>query len=478
MSKKVKNLIIAIVCVCLLAGSLVVVLKLTPKNPADGSSSAAPVTSTEEYPLIAQETDSVLKIVIKNETDEITFDKSEDTLTVEELKDLPLSKSTLMYFASDFAAITASKKISTEKLEDFGLADPKLSAAVTYADQSVKSFVIGDEASGSSGCYLMMADDPTVYVVPSSLGDKLKTTKLSLIDTTLVSVSATAADGSQTQAAVGDITLSGTSRPVPLEIKTLGKDDPDAAMMMASHVLVYNGNREATNPDLLSAAMQSMTSVYATGVAYIRPDAAKLKELGLDNPASIAKYAVNGTEYTIKLGTQNDEGDYYALFNDVNVVYTIGKGSLPWATWTRTDILSRLLFIASINDVKSVTIKTADIDEQFIIEGTDDAMAIKHKGKAVNLDKFKSLYQTLISTVPEAPAEQKPTGEPTFTMTFEYKDASRQKSVITMTPNGTRRLYFAVNGVGIYNVLDSAAEKIVSETKKYIESGAESNPLG
>ena len=109
-----------------------------------------------------------------------------------------------------------------------------------------------------------------------------------------------------------------------------------------------------------------MLSLYAIRAVKAHPTAAQLKEYGLDKPYSTAEITLcgavlkvhrrrqdnrhfyNTTKHTVKLGKKDDEGNYYALVNDINAIYLVAPSSVPWAELKYDDIASEMLFLRDI----------------------------------------------------------------------------------------------------------------------------------
>ena len=61
-------------------------------------------------------------------------------------------------------------------------------------------------------------------------------------------------------------------------------------------------------------------------------------------------------EHTVILGKKDEDGNYYAMIDDYDVIYLVSPSSVPWAETTYNDIATTMLFSKMITDVKSVTV--------------------------------------------------------------------------------------------------------------------------
>ena len=64
----------------------------------------------------------------------------------------------------------------------------------------------------------------------------------------------------------------------------------------------------------------------------------------------------NGVSFTVRLGGKDESGNYYAMLDGVDIVYTVAASNVPWAEEQYGDLLADFLFLEYITDLKSVTL--------------------------------------------------------------------------------------------------------------------------
>lgn len=480
MSKRVRNLIITLAAAAALVGVLVALLLSSPK----GEDSSSQISSDAGISLIAAQNKDIQKLTVSNPEDTFTLTQlSENEWEVPELTGLPVYSNSMVYLISDFSTMSAGKQVDAPSdLSLYGLAEPRGTVNTVHQDGTQHTFRLGDKTPDGNGVYLSLDEDPNVYIMDSALEDSFLKTKLDLLDTTLVSLevdSSQTAQGQSSAAEIETFSFSGTSRAVPFTLARVSEEEQDAtsSLGITAYTVGYQNKKVASDSNKLNTLLPACTNVNAKDAVAIRPTRAQLAEYGLDNPQSVAAFTYRGATYTLSLGRYDEEeGCYYAMKGGVDVVYRLSKTAVPWAEYQYTDLLSTLLFMADIKDVASITVHGGGIDKTYeLTYDTENANVtqVVSDGKTytteADISNFKKLYQMLISAQVEelAPSEPAKGASPALTITFRYHDGSRADDVITLTPNGTRRLFFAVNGEGIFNVREAFVEAVAKAVQDF-----------
>ena len=481
MSKKVRNLIIALVAALLLVGVLVALVLTSPggENVSSQTSSASTIS------LLAAQNKDVKTLTVTNSQDTFTLNQlSENEWEVPELNGLPVYKNNLVYLVSDFSTVDAQKQVENPgELADYGLAQPRATVTTTHQDGTRHTFRLGDKTPDGDGVYMTMDQDAGVYVMDSLMEDSFLKTKLDLLDTTLVSLEVdsdqSTAQGQSTAAEIEKFSFAGTSRQVPFVMDRVTEEEAEASQLMgmAAYTVSYNGKTAACDSNKLDGLLSACTNINARDAVAIRPSGDQLAQYGLDKPQSVLTFTYKSVSYTISLGNYDEEeACYYAMKEGVDVVYRLSETAAPWAKYQYTDMLSTLLFMADIKDVASVSIQGQGIDSTYEITYDDEAQSVtkvvgdgKEFTSETAVSDFKKLYQMLISGQVEevAPSDPPEGTAPALTITFRYRDSSRSADVVTLIPNGTRRHFFAVNGEGIFNVREAFTQAVVKAVQDF-----------
>ena len=483
MSKRIRSLMIGVAALVVLVGALVALLIFLPKDKDDddGTSSVAPA---ETYQVVNVKSTDIKTLSITNKEDSFVLTQEKtDEWSCAALADLPFEKSLYQSTATSFAAITASQKIeSPENLADFGLAEPAATAELTLNDGTVVKLSLGSNAPGSMGCYIQKDGDSSVYLIDTYTADNFQKTKKSMIKTSLITSANTSVDPqtgqSVTTSAIESLTLSGTNFPQKMSFVAYTEAEmaDENTYHMSAFAFVENGKKQDVNSNAFDPVASSFPSFYASEAVELTPSADKLTEFGLDNPTAIADVVFEGKTYRIQIGKKvaAAEGEtaadsYYMLFNDYKVVYKVMGSSIPWRDIKKNSLIANMLFITNIDNVSKIAVKAEGIDVVFELKGTGDDLVVTQNGKTVSTDTFRKLYQVYIGVTPEEEAAGKPAGSPVYTMTFSYNDTSKADSVITLTSNGARRYFYAINGEGNVNVSEGVLERLMTKTKQFIE---------
>ncbi|NLM80335.1 MAG: DUF4340 domain-containing protein [Clostridiales bacterium] len=475
MKKQVRTLIIVSVIVLLLAGALLALLFLLPENEDDTSSDVVSETSID---VVSKTTDKdgktvdrpVKKVVIKNEAEFEISENREKQLAVKGFEDLPVNESQIDLLTTELASLTATRKVAEDSsnAKDFGLDKPRATAVATFHDDTVIKFELGNDAPSDLGAYVRVEENGPIYLVDSAFAEHLLDPPEEYIGTTLITPPEARSDSEDSSdsgssgdtAVLRSLKLSGSFRNSrALEIAINEKTDARDWFSIYTYLTVSpvkKGVREN-----FSEKAQSMLSLYAIRAVKAHPTAAQLKEYGLDKPYSTAEITLavqslkstdddktiatfyNTTKHTVKLGKKDDEGNYYALVNDINAIYLVAPSSVPWAELKYDDIASEMLFLRDIKTMKSVEIEVNGKKTKINLthfpdeEDRDKNLKVEIGGKQYPTDQFRTFYQVLMGIRRHGESAQKPGGKPevvislipektgeTITASFYKKSAS------------------------------------------------------
>ena len=450
MKPATRNLLILGVCIVALGGALAALLLTDGDAEASSTSSAL-----EDIALLNKEEADVASIEVKNTTGLFTIVPSEKqpeasaagtssetdgeaddgaasseaepeiTFTVQELEGLPQDSYAVKTAAEGGWKLFATKKIGTvSNPSDFGLSTPQATVTVTFRDGSAYGYEIGNASVEDSTAYYVRGQDAEeVYVanVPLSyLQDKTGFLSRQVLDFTSLKTDASAP--------FRKLILSGTAVSQPI---TLQQGDGILYLMTEPKMAEADTETVTALTDLLS-------SLTAGGVEALHPDTSTLREYGLENPANVVRMTTTeGTEYTLKAGTEKD-GNRMVMLDGVDIVYRIMDDSLT--AWTDLikpfDVQSKILLTRSVESVQSLNVtiggdmayrwdvaRTKDEDKS-----TEDTTYYNYSvtdsaGGAKDYTAFTNLYQTLMSeTELEDAGDAQPQGAPAFRADVAYYD--------------------------------------------------------
>jgi len=470
MKKQLKYLIIFGAVLVVLGGALAALL-LTPNDGDETSSGLSTIK------IVDREKDTVEQVELINTHGTLHMVRTgNDKWEIPAMKGLPMSDDAMAILAGDVSFVAAYQKLESPKdAGEYGLAPAQATAKATFSDQSELVFELGNEIAGDSGYYFRVQGEEAIYVVPSDIGDSYLSKPGDFISSVMIAINILS-DVEQNQS-VGTIdlpwmTLAGETRSSPIEIKKR-ENIQKLHVGAAAFFIVEKGNWAWIEELRMVELLEPFKTIMAIDVPVVRPTDAQLQEYGLKTPFSTCAFTSGGQTYFIKLG-HLEEGLYYAMVDGVDVIYKIGQESVPWAKTIKADLVSKKICMPSITTMKSVTVTTRDgtykFDVTFSSKEQQASMVdrVRWNNEEIDESNFRSYYLNLIFPMGEEPAQTVPTGKPALTIIYDYQDGDRD--VVDYIPNGARRYFAQVNGVGYFNVRDYYVDKIIADTQKVIKN--------
>lgn len=502
MSKQVRTLILAGVAVVALVALLLVLVFLLPGNGGEDASSTA--VSDTSVTLLDKSTDAdgktvdnpIKSIQITLRDESFTLSQNEDgDLVADPYKDLPINTYEISYLVSTLKTVTATREISSspDSPADYGFtgefAAPVSSdvsgtssgessasaekavgltaqVSVTYHDDSIHSFELGRESPTKEGYYLREVGSDPIYLVDSTFASTLAQPSTTYIGLNVVTSPSVKTDDDNGQALLREIELTGRVRSSPLILRRSTADDN--LNNASNYVITKPYFRAANSSSDAVTALDTYTSVTASGVEKPYPTAEDLKRYGLDDPYSTAVFtlAVETTEeaetsgetaktsyyniqkHTIQLGNKNDNGEYYGLvYNEdqrIPVVYLFSSSSVAWAEAQYDDVAETLLFLRNIDSLSHVILTANGQETDFLLEHfpdeaeREDQMKVTSGGQTYDTENFRNLYQVLMSIYRKGAAPAEPSGDPVLSLKLvpiTASDGTVELSIYKHDPN-------------------------------------------
>ncbi len=482
MKTSTRNLIIVAAGIVVLGGATAA-LMLT--GGGQGASSSPVSTSTID--LVSKKSEDIVSMSVKNKKGSYTLipvtktvpatssassgsassAETETTYTVKELENVPIDSAAAGQVIQNGFSLTASKNLGTvDNLDEYGLKDPQATVEVSFKDGSSYNYKIGSESATDSSAYYMSGEDSNnVYVV--SVDSGILEDQNYFISKAILTVAA--ANGEQND--FTKVTLSGRNFPQPITVGKVG----DADKIMSP----FSADTDANN---VSAIETALTTVTASSVEAVNPDAAALKNYGLDQPAAIAEFTANKVNYKLLAGAKKDNS-YYVMLDKGNVVYLVSADSItPWAEATAFSLRSKLIFTPMITDVKSISVTQGTAATQVTVartkdetKSTEDTPAFTYKvtgtdAKALDYEtNYKNFYKNLISIELLEGSDAKPSGTPAYSVEYQYFDKNT-KDILQFYNGGDRRYLVVLNGEVCGTVTSTDVDKIFTSYQQ-LQSG-------
>ena len=481
MKKNIRIMIITVAAVIILVAMLLILMNL-PSSDGGGASSTA---SSASISLNTKTADDVSKVEVKNNSDRYTVEmKSADSYSVEGLDGFDLNKTSISALKSDSAGVAATQLVEeqAEDLSIYGLDSPKAEATITYKDGETLSLAVGNEAAGNAGTYVMVNGESKVYLFNSAKVDTFSYPLLEYVSKAITpsqeeAVAAansgevsSSSDGQTQTPQFAKMTLSGTVREEPIVV------EPAEAISGISQFNITSPKEKAADYTKISEYVGAVYGLTADEVVAVNPTDADLESFGLKEPYSkiVADFDV-GT-VTLLASSPDAAGNVYVMNGDrTNVVYRIEAKTLTWLSATYTDLASKLLFTPNIKNVKTMTVTTPDKTYVFNLTSVVDednenslTTTITYEGKELDEDIFKDYYQNMISVSTDEETTEQPTGDPIFSVKYEYADTSRTPDVVEFYDAGSRRVFIVFNGKCDSLTVSTYVDKMVQDSEKVV----------
>lgn len=451
--KKKKGLIIGIVILLLLLGAyfLLRYLNLDEDNTEEED-------TTETVFEIDAEDISNIQIVSGENT--FDFSHGDDTWSYVQDANFPLSESSILDKVSSLTSISSSRTIENpEKLSDYGLEDPEVTATVTDTEGETTKLSLGTTNDAVSGCYMSLNDDTSkIYLVDTSLKTNLQ------FDLSDIAVKEDIP--SITGSTITSVTIQkpeGTARLYQDSTSETGWTFADT-----------DGSTVPADSSLVSTYTSNFSALAWTD--YVTYDLSNLETYGLDNPTVITvDYQVEeeaedsssedtetsddsteeSTENTSEdsedteedstvtvdkqmvmlLGDQTEDGNYYyGKLQDDTCIYTIGLSSIQSITdIQKEDFLSTKVADYSFADLDTVTFtrngetyvaskETVEVESEDEDGETTEETRYLINDKEIDTTDFNSFYNLITAMTWQSQDDSaQPSGEPDISINF-YKD--------------------------------------------------------
>ncbi len=399
--------------------------------------------------------------------------------TVQELGGCPVDTGETNSVVQDGFSLSATKNIGkADNLAEYGLQNPQATIEVTFRDGSNFGYKIGSAtATDSSAYYMCGLESNNVYVVNVDAG--ILEDANYFVTKDMLSISA----GSDTSGTSGNSSSNNDFSAISLS----GKNFPKGATLQKNsdgQLAIVSPAAFDVDTNSLSSIESALSSLSADSVAAVHPDAAALKKYGFDAPTVAVDFTANKKPYKLVIGAQNSKG-YYAMVNDVNVVYHVTADSVNGlVTQNLFSLRSKLIFLPNIATIKRITVASGGKTDEINVSRTEnpasstkDKKAYNYKvagnaGKALNYDTdYRNAYQTLIGLTVYAAAETDaaPSGTPDISIQYDYFDKA---DVVTLDlyKLDSRRYTAVLNGK-VYGLCDRNDVDPVLQTVSNFEAG-------
>ena len=460
MKNRKKALIIAVICLAAAAVLYLLAVKLNQKEENEDSSDDSLVISSVD-------SDKITAISYEKDGKSLSFIKEDGTWYDAEDKSFPVDQDSLTTMTNALGAVSATRKLEDpEDLSEYGLDSPILTVRYTSSDNKEAEFSVGDTNDAASGAYLKISGDDAVYLVASDFADSFNSDIYQLAD--MESFPTITSDS------ITDINVESDSH--TLEIK----NDSDGG-----RTILENGEEQENCAE--SAVTQFINTV--TGITFkshVEYNCKDLSKYGLDKP--IADISVDYTttenvssesaqetadteetefetetetvevakQLVLHIGSQNEDGDYYAALDGSKEVHVISADTVKELTEKKaSDFVDNTILSGTLNNAKSIDV-TIGSDSWHLVK--EEVVKADDTDTADSAETESSASENAAETTDAAAVADETTADESETETEAETEEKWFVGDTEISLTELASVYKDLSGMSAEKILDAAAE--------------------
>ena len=437
------KLVLIAACVVAVLGIAAGVLMLHPEESASSDITFKAVEPVE-----------VAQIVISNQHGTFDVAFTGEGYRVEDIPAELVDIEALIDLLTYAGKVSALRTATTEPqdLARYGLADPAAHVEITYLDESRLALAIGNVEPVSEQTYVRVGNDPAVYLMEAKRTNGFLLPKKAYVEDQVTPKLAL----SSPLSAVLDATFQGGKLEEPVTMQAVTPEDPEVvrtAMSFgtATHIVRGHGVYELdqTYGVEMLGALLGITAHDIVGYNLTREE---INAFGFDQPTMQVAFDLrNGIDVEVAhydLAVLRKDDAYYMTCNDNGVIYAVQKPAFLELEYSKLPV--RWFLSPLLMDVRAIDLTTGGQHYECIITGEDNAeKAVTCNGKALDIDRFRTLFRLLTSAAHDGRLldNVEAEGSPLLRLTYHYVDAQKEPDVMELYPGEARRVYVRVNGV-------------------------------
>jgi len=486
MSKRVRAIVAALICLVLLIGAaLAVTFWPTDDKKENGSQNSSALTSSETGETIGGnikvyefKTENVRDIVVENNVGGFTLSYVKDkTWTLKGAGSGFLSDEDLKDILSSCTEFIATKLIGENptNLDAYGLDKPKATAKISYNTGEKMTVLVGNDNT-SGGVYIYVKENDKIYLSDSEFPEQFLLKYTAFLDLTVVNAIETDEDGNEIDPKITKLTYTGPAlkKPIVIEqnpeyvtqLKELEeKEDDEEGITVNASQFIFTSPMVA---DISNDAFEGMQYQYygltATDIYATNPSAKDISDCGLKNPqVVISLYDKNGTT-KINLGKKIkiDETEYYYVTaTGKKPIFVVEASNFTFFEEDLINYMSAIVVNVMIDDIKTLTVDIGDKKYVFEESGTGEELVVRYNGKKLSTAEYRDLYQLVMLVYCEEsvePGQYK--GDASVKLTYTYRDREKV-DVVEYVKVATRKYMIRRNGSDLALVRSKYVDTLV-----------------
>ena len=501
MKNRKKALIIAMICLAAAAVLYLLVVKMNQKeanSESDDSDDSLVISSVDSGQITA--------ISYEKDGKSLSFIKEDGTWYDAEDKKFPVNQDSLTTMTNTLGAVSAIRKLEKpEALSEYGLDSPVLTVRYTASDGKEAEFIVGDTNDAAGGAYLKISGDDAVYLVSSDFADSFNSDIYQLADMesfptitsdsiTDISVNSNGhtleikndSEGGQTVlengkeqencasssvsqfiSAVTGITFKSHVEYNCKDLSKYGLDQPTAEVTVD-----YTTTETVSSGD--SDDSESANSTDDTKVASAESAAENTSETadtGETETETEAETVEVAKQVVLHIGSQNDDGDYYAAMDGSKEVHVISADTIKELIEKKaSDFIDNEILSGTLSNAKSIDVTIGSdsrhLAKEEVAESETEAETEEkwYEGdKEIALTDLSSVYSDLSGMSAEKILDTaaKPTRDAAISVTVKWEDDT--ETTISFTAYDSSFHLAEINGEARKLVNKRDVEKLVED---------------
>ena len=398
--KGVRSFLVLLVVAAALGGYLYYDSK---REPGDGKK------QEKVFPGLAA--DKIERVVVKSEAGEqTTIEKQGAAWQLTQPAAVPADEAELSGITSNLASLEVQRVVDEQPadLKEYGLNPPRVEVTFKFAGKD-QTLLIGQKTPTGADIYAKVPDKPRVFLVSSFLDSTFNKSTFDLRDKTILKIDREKVERMEIE--------------TPDRTVKVAKQGAEWRMSAPADARADFGAVEGIIGRLNTTPMKSITS----------PDAADLKEYGLDKPAATVRVTSGSAQAGLALGKSAGDGVVYAKDLSRPMVFTIESALLDELKKPADDFRVKDLFDARSFNTTRIEItrngQTAAFEKE---KGKDDWKQTAPAAKAADKAKVEALLTALGSARATSFADGKTaTGleTPEVTIAVAFEDGQKHEKV-------------------------------------------------
>lgn len=466
MQKQLKWLVLVTVLLAVVVGSLLIF-----SNPEKGPE------KPEAHLLMDKQINDVMKITIKNETDDFVVEQIGGGFAFANINAELLNFEYVQQLIADSAYVEYLElvKDNADDVSVFGLENPVSKVTIQYNDSKELTLWVGNPGPQKNTRYVLDKNNSKVYLFDEAATIRFTMSIKRYLDFVLVPPN----EISDVMKTIASVTYEGKMLPRPIVIKKIDETDENqlrqaSSFGVASHLMIEPTLQKLDLGEAIDQFM-ALVGLLGYGVEEYNATPETLKKYGFDDPLLIANFdfspdgAREAVPYQLKI-VQKDQ-EYFAMVNNNGVIHKIEDEAFLHLSYEK--LISRWFYTPLLLDINQLNIVINQKNYDFVIEKpSKNTIEVTLNGKKVDSDAFRKFYNLVVSASHDGTYQpfNKNNQKELMTIEFGYIDDLKLNDVVKYYQGDTRRNKVCFGEVCDFVIRDTYVEFIENAVNALLEN--------